>query len=117
MAVEENLKEKSDSKKEFEKLLANEFKDKTLKENSIVSAKVLEITSKHVLLDLGLKSEAVVDIAEFKNDGSIKDLKVNQTVELFLESSDDSRGNIVVSYEKIFLTQFNSDIKFLKFFY
>ena len=44
MAVEENLKEKSDSKKEFEKLLANEFKDKTLKENSIVSAKVLEIT-------------------------------------------------------------------------
>ena len=100
MAVEENLKEKSDSKKEFEKLLANEFKDKTLKENSIVSAKVLEITSKHVLLDLGLKSEAVVDIAEFKNDGSIKDLKVNQTVELFLESSDDSRGNIVVSYEK-----------------
>ena len=100
MVVEENLEKKSDSKKEFEKLLANEFKDKTLKENSIVSAKVLEITSKHVLLDLGLKSEAVVDIAEFKNDGSIKDLKVNQTVELFLESSDDSRGNIVVSYEK-----------------
>jgi small subunit ribosomal protein S1 len=100
MAVDTETKNKSSSAQEFEQLLAKDFEGRSLKENSIIKSTILEITQNHVVCDVKGKSEAMIDIQEFKEDGTLKDLKVGQEISLFLERVEDFRGNIVVSYEK-----------------
>ena len=48
METKENIENKSPVKKEFQSLLEKDFKDRKLKENSIIKATVTEITKNFV---------------------------------------------------------------------
>ena len=50
MANEQELKDTSSLKKEFQNLLDQDFKDRKLKENEIIKATVTEITKNFVVL-------------------------------------------------------------------
>ena len=114
MVAEQELKEKSNSIKEFENLLAEDFKDRTLKENQIVKAKITEITKNFVVADLRAKMEAMIPIEEFKNSDELEKLKVGSTIEVYLERIESFKGEIIISREKA--RRMNAWKKMEKFF-
>jgi small subunit ribosomal protein S1 len=83
---------------EYEALL--EMYEDTLtniEEGEIVSARVLRVTDKVVILDVGFKSEGSVARDEFKDPES---LKVGDEVEVYLENLEDEDGIVVLSKKK-----------------
>ncbi len=83
---------------EYEELLAM-YEDtlSNIEEGEIVKAKILRVTEKSVILDLGFKSEGSVARDEFKDpDG----LQVGDEVEVFLENLEDEDGVVVLSKKK-----------------
>ncbi|MFL5386967.1 MAG: 30S ribosomal protein S1 [Longimicrobiaceae bacterium] len=86
------------SAEEYEAML--EMYDDTLsniEEGEIVKARVLRVTDKAVILDLGFKSEGAVTRDEFKDPDS---LQVGDEVEVFLENLEDEDGVVVLSKKK-----------------
>ena len=71
MAVEPQIKNQTSSKKEFESLLNEDFKDRKLKENQIIKATVTEITKKFVVVDCKAKMEGMIPVEEFKGNGVV----------------------------------------------
>jgi small subunit ribosomal protein S1 len=86
------------SQEEYEALL--EMYDSTLasiEEGEIVKARVLRVTDKAVILDLGFKSEGAVTRDEFKDPES---LQIGDEVEVYLENLEDEDGVVVLSKKK-----------------
>ncbi len=100
MEVEsETIKKKN--LKEFQDLLNEDLKKRVLVENTIIEAKVTEITPKWVQLDANAKSDSLVSSTEFENLAS---LKVGDTVSVLLERIEDYRsGQLVLSRYKAIL--------------
>ena len=100
MEVETESVKKKNSK-EFESLLKEDLKKRVLVENSIIEAKITEITPKWVQLDAGGKSDGLVSAGEFDN---LSSLKVGDTVSVLLERMEDYRsGQLVLSRYKAIL--------------
>lgn len=69
--------------------------------NKIVTGKVLEIRGDDVVIDIGYKSEGVIKIDEWKEDGSdAPPPKAGDTVEVLLETVEGEDGTIALSYRK-----------------
>ena len=69
--------------------------------NKIVTGKVLEIRGDDVVIDIGYKSEGVIKIDEWKEDGSdTPPPKPGDTVEVLLETVESEDGTIQLSYRK-----------------
>ena len=60
MATEQELKKSSSLHKEFQNLLDKDFKDRKLKENEIIKAKVTEITKNFIVVDCKAKMEGMI---------------------------------------------------------
>lgn len=76
-------------------MYTNTLKDFT--SGSIVPGKILRIHDGEVLIDIGYKSEGLVDAHEF---GDIEELKVGDQVEVLLECLEDKHGMIVLSKKR-----------------
>jgi small subunit ribosomal protein S1 len=72
----------------------------TLKEGHLVEGKVLKILEKEVIVDIGYKSEGVIDIQEFRSPGGALDIAEGDRVEVLLERTENSDGYVVLSREK-----------------
>ncbi|HEX2091427.1 MAG TPA: 30S ribosomal protein S1 [Longimicrobiaceae bacterium] len=83
---------------EYEEMLAM-YEDtlSNIEEGEIVKARILRVTDKSVILDLGFKSEGSVARDEFKDPDS---LQVGDEVEVFLENLEDEDGVVVLSKKK-----------------
>ncbi|CAN5201611.1 30S ribosomal protein S1 [soil metagenome] len=68
-----------------------------IEEGEIVRARVLRVTDKSVILDLGFKSEGSVNRDEFKDPDA---LEQGEEVEVFLENLEDEDGIVVLSKKK-----------------
>ncbi len=69
--------------------------------NKIVTGKVLEIRGDDVVIDIGYKSEGVIKIDEWKEDGGdTPPPKPGDTVEVLLETVESEDGTIQLSYRK-----------------
>ena len=66
-------------------------------QGEIVKGKIVFIGQNDVVLDIGFKSEGTVPINEFPN---IKELKIGDEVEVFLESIEDKDGQMVLSRKR-----------------
>jgi small subunit ribosomal protein S1 len=78
-------------------------KDNTVFEtNKIVEGKVREIRGEDVLIDVGYKSEGIVKIEEWKEEGVDPPAypKVGDMVQVLLETVEDENGVISLSYRK-----------------
>ncbi|MBI4388577.1 MAG: S1 RNA-binding domain-containing protein, partial [Nitrospinae bacterium] len=69
------------------------------KEGEIITGNVLGISKGLVTLDVGFKSEGVVNLDEFP-ESERRGLQVGDVVEVFLERSEDNDGIVVLSKEK-----------------
>ncbi len=72
--------------------------DKTLSsitENEIIDGKVIAMNKREVVINIGFKSEGVVSMNEFRYNPN---LKVGDTVEVYVESSEDKNGQLILSH-------------------
>ncbi|MCL2597473.1 MAG: 30S ribosomal protein S1 [Paludibacter sp.] len=77
--------------------LANEY-DKTLtsvKDHEVVEGVITAMNKREVVVNIGAKQEGVVSISEFRYD---PDLKVGDKVEVFVETQEDKKGQLVISH-------------------
>ena len=63
----------------------------------IVKGRVVHIGDSNVAIDIGFKSEGNVSVAEFPK---IKELKIGDEIEVFLESIEDKDGQLVLSRKR-----------------
>jgi len=84
----------------FEELLDKNLNTVTMKPGSLLTGIVIDILETHVIVHVGLKSEAAVAIQEFVNEKGEIDLKAGDEVQLYLEAIEDGHGNTRVSREK-----------------
>ena len=100
MATEQELKNNSPLQKEFQALLDQDFKDRKLKENEIITATVTEITKNFIVVDCKAKMEGMIPVEEFKNDDELSKLKVGSKIDVYLERIESFKGEIVISRDK-----------------
>ena len=66
-------------------------------ENEIVSGLVSAISDGDVVLDIGYKSDGLVSLSEFRDT---PDLKPGDSIDVYIETREDSRGQLVLSRRK-----------------
>ncbi len=66
-------------------------------ENEIVAGKVTSINDGDVVLDINYKSDGLVPLSEFRD---MPDLKIGDSVEVYVEQQEDARGQLVLSRRK-----------------
>jgi len=80
-------------------LLSEEYQGtfNDISENQIISAKVIGISDSDVMVDIGFKSEGLINRSEFDT----KDLpEIGSNIDIFLEKFEDTDGNITLSKYK-----------------
>ncbi|MBD5309997.1 MAG: 30S ribosomal protein S1 [Bacteroides sp.] len=70
---------------------------KTAKDNEVVTGVVKSITKREVRVDIGMKSDAIIPVSEFRYN---PDLKVGDEVEVFIEALEDKNGQLRLSHKK-----------------
>jgi small subunit ribosomal protein S1 len=89
--------------KEFKRLLgireasAAEGSIALMNAGQILKGKIIEISKDFVVVDVGLKSEGLVPVSEFTDP---EELKLDNEVEVLLDKTEGSDGQIVLSKEK-----------------
>ena len=80
---------------ELEKLYSSTLGD--ISEHSLINGRVVGMNEREILIDIGFKSEGIIDRNEFEDE----DLPViGDQVEVFLEFIEDASGNTILSKEK-----------------
>jgi small subunit ribosomal protein S1 len=74
--------------------------ERRLKEGEVIRGKVLSIDDDHVQVDVGFKSEGLIDTWEFMDDDGTVLVKVGDEVDVLIEEVEDQEGRIVLSKEK-----------------
>lgn len=88
------------SKEELEKSY-----DETLNnvsEHQVVEGTVISMDKKEVVVNIGYKSDGVIPASEFRYD---PDLKVGDKVEVYVESQEDKKGQLILSHRKARLSK------------
>ncbi len=70
---------------------------KTAKEGEVVPGIVKSINKREVRVDIGMKSDAIIPVSEFRYN---PDLKEGDEVEVFVESLEDKNGQLKLSHKK-----------------
>src|SRR5271169_231460 len=69
-------------------------------EGSVLKGVVVAVENDFALIDVGLKSEGRVQLKEFSGPGQQAEIKVGDTVEVYLERMEDKNGEAVLSRDK-----------------
>jgi small subunit ribosomal protein S1 len=69
----------------------------TINVNEVIDGTVISMNKREVVINIGYKSEAVVSLNEFRYN---PDLKPGDTVEVYVESQEDKKGQLVLSHKK-----------------
>src|ERR1051325_6115576 len=83
---------------EFEALFEESLR--TVKPGGVVKGRVVGITSTHVLIDVGYKSEGQIPIQEFMDRQGNVQVKVGDDVDVYFDSSESEHGGIVLSRQR-----------------
>jgi small subunit ribosomal protein S1 len=100
MSAEVANKDFNPSREDFAALLAESLAKDDLFEGSVVKGKIVGIEKDMAIIDVGLKMEGRVAMKEFGVGGKPGDLKVGDTVEVYLERVENALGEAVLSRDK-----------------
>ncbi|GAA8966620.1 30S ribosomal protein S1 [Kingella denitrificans] len=84
----------------FAQLLEEYSATQEMSHGEVITAEVVDITDKFVIVNAGLKSESLIDIAEFKNAHGDLEVKVGDFVTVTIESVENGFGETKLSREK-----------------
>ena len=85
---------------DFAALLDESYGASDSLEGTVIKGTVINIENDLAIIDVGLKSEGRIPLKEFAAPGQDADLKVGDTVEVFLERIENSAGEAVLSRDK-----------------
>ena len=68
-----------------------------IKDHEVVEGTVISINKREVVVNVGYKSDGIVPAAEFRYN---PDLKVGDKVEVYVESQEDKKGQLVLSHKE-----------------
>ncbi len=68
-----------------------------IKDKEVTEGTVISINKREVVVNIGYKSDGIIPFNEFRYN---PDLKVGDTVEVFVENQEDSKGQLVLSHKK-----------------
>ena len=71
-------------------------------EHQVVDGKVISVDKKEVVVNIGYKSDGIIPASEFRYN---PDLKVGDTVEVYVENAEDKKGQLVLSHKKARLSK------------
>ena len=99
--MQHNIKAYNDdsSSNEFAALLQTDLDKRVTAESSLVNGIVSRIEEKIILIDVGLKSEGVINKSELTSD-ELETLKVGDELEVFIERLESKHGEVILSREK-----------------
>lgn len=69
---------------------------KEIKDGQIVTGRIVSVSPKEVLVDIGYKSEGIISAQEFSN----AELEVGREIEVYVDSIESDAGMVVLSREK-----------------
>ena len=82
-------------KEQIEKAYGESFKQAA--EHEVVEGTVISINKREVLVDIGYKSDGVINANEFRYN---PDLKIGDKVEVYIEKEEDKKGQLILSHKK-----------------
>lgn len=85
----------ADQRKEYETLYNETLS--TVVENEVIDGVVISLNKREVVINIGYKSEGIVGVNEFRYN---PELKVGDTVEVYVEVQEDKRGQLILSHKK-----------------
>jgi len=85
---------------EFAALLDESLKGQSTFTGSVVTGTIVALTSDFAIVDVGLKSEGRIPLQEFSKPGEDSELKIGDSVEVYVERMEDRNGESVLSREK-----------------
>ena len=88
------------SRDDFSALLDESMGGRDFMEGQVVQGKVVAIEKDIAIIDVGLKTEGRVSLKEFDGVDGKADIKVGDTVEVFLERVENAMGEAVLSRDK-----------------
>jgi len=90
-----NEMDTNENQAEFEKMYSETLS--TIAENEVIDGLVISMNKREVVINIGYKSEGVISLSEFRYD---PDLKVGDKVEVYVDSQEDKKGQLVLSHKK-----------------
>src|SRR5262249_29434725 len=88
------------SRADFAKKLEESFAQGSPQEGAVVKGTVVAIEKDVAVVDVGAKTEGRVALREFAGPGRQTDIKVGDTVEVYLERVENALGEAVLSRDK-----------------
>jgi len=85
----------AEERQRLAKLYEETFKE--VAQNDVIEGTVVAKTNREVVVNIGYKSEGIITISEFRYN---PDLKVGDKVEVFVESTEDKTGQLILSHKK-----------------
>ena len=94
-AFEKGETQSSVSREEQEKSYDESLK--TIKGQEVTEGTITSINKREVVVNIGYKSDGIIPYNEFRYN---PDLKVGDTVEVFIENPEDKKGQLILSHKK-----------------
>jgi small subunit ribosomal protein S1 len=88
------------SREDFAKMLEQSFTEGSPQEGSVVKGIVVGIEKDLAVIDVGAKTEGRVALREFAGPGRQAEIKIGDTVEVYLERVENALGEAVLSRDK-----------------
>jgi small subunit ribosomal protein S1 len=85
----------AEAKADLEKVYDNTLN--AIKDKEVVDGKVISINKREVVVNVGYKSDGIVPMSEFRYN---PDLKVGDVVEVYIESQEDKKGQLLLSHKQ-----------------
>ena len=79
----------------FEQMLEESFK--TIRNGEVVEGTVIDVKPDEIVLNIGYKSDGIIPLNEFRYN---PDLKIGDTVEVYIENQEDKKGQLILSHKK-----------------
>ena len=71
-------------------------------DHQVVDGKVISVDKKEVVVNIGYKSDGIIPASEFRYN---PDLKIGDVVEVYVESAEDKKGQLILSHKKARLSK------------
>ncbi|MCH2451130.1 MAG: 30S ribosomal protein S1 [Gracilimonas sp.] len=75
-----------------------------IEEKEIVQGRVVSVDEKYVVVDIGFKSEGIIQVNEFSNE-ALEEMEVGDEIEVFLDRVEDKEGQLILSRRKADILQ------------
>ena len=87
----ETAAQKEDQEKAYDQTLNK------VSEHEVVEGKIIVLDKRQAIVDIGYKSDGVIPISDFRYN---PDVKVGDVVEVYIESLEDKKGQLLLSHKK-----------------